>query len=157
VTEKFDKVTDVVTDVLFKKEDAEKDHDSDPEPDADRPSRQKLRAYQAQAFKSFTAGATLAEKNQLLMGGPARKKTQKEEDDEPLDQEDQARILKMIEQEGSDDDESDGDSESNDNNAKSQGSMMSSEQDLLNHSIKSEGEEVLDQTNFLRYASEKLN
>lgn len=34
---------------------------------------------------------------------------------------------------------------------------MSSEQDLLNHSIKSEGEDILDQTNYLRYASEKVN
>jgi hypothetical protein len=34
---------------------------------------------------------------------------------------------------------------------------MSSEQDLLNRSIKSEGEDILDQTNFLRYASERVN
>lgn len=35
----FDKVAESITDVLFKKEDAEKDHDSDPEPGADRPTR----------------------------------------------------------------------------------------------------------------------
>ena len=63
----------------------------------------------------------------------------------------------MLEEEGSGDDESVDDEDSNDDGAKSQGSMMSSEQDLLNRSIKSEGEDILDQTNFLRYASERVN
>ena len=35
----LEKVTDGITDALFKKEDAQKDHDSDPEPDKDRPTR----------------------------------------------------------------------------------------------------------------------
>ena len=39
VSSGLEKVTDGITDVLFKKEDAEKDHDSDPEPDKDRPTR----------------------------------------------------------------------------------------------------------------------
>lgn len=53
-----DSITTTVNDAL--KSDSD-DNDSSKEPEV-RPSREKLRAYQAQAFKSFTAGASLAEK-----------------------------------------------------------------------------------------------
>lgn len=48
----------------------------------------------------------------------------------------------MLEEEDSDDDESDEDENSNDDGAKSGDSIVSSEQDLLNRSIKSEGEDI---------------
>ena len=60
----------------------------------------------------------------------------------------------MIEQE-SDSDEDSAESGLN-KQVKSHGSILS-EEDLLNRSLESEGDEAIEPNNFLRYASEKVN
>ncbi len=65
----------------------------------------------------------------------------------------------MIEQEESNEDDSNAGVSNEQKEVKSNGSMVS-EEDLLNRSLQSEeadGEEGLDSINFLRYSSEKMN
>jgi Zn-dependent M32 family carboxypeptidase len=58
----------------------------------------------------------------------------------------------MIEQESDSDSVASGEQKK----VKSNGSILS-EEDLLNRSLESEGDEAIDPNNFLRYASEKVN
>jgi Zn-dependent M32 family carboxypeptidase len=58
----------------------------------------------------------------------------------------------MIEQESDSDSVASGEHKK----VKSNGSILS-EEDLLNRSLESEGDEAIDPNNFLRYASEKVN
>ena len=68
---------------------------------------------------------------------------------------DDAKLLAMIENESSSDDSDDSVSHEG-KEKKSNGSMVSAE-DLLNRSLQSDGEDAIDPTNYLRYASEKIN
>lgn len=89
------------------------------------------------------------------MQDPLKKKS-KAKDDEPINDDEKTRILRMIEQEDSEDEQSSSESHSQDEKSNSDNSMMS-EQDLLNRSLESDFDKAIDPANYLRYASEKVN
>lgn len=60
VSETLDQVTETIQDALFEAEEGAKSKDSG---DESRPSRANLRAYQAAAFRSFTAGVSIEQKH----------------------------------------------------------------------------------------------
>lgn len=62
VGESLDGVANAVNDTLFNKDKSKEGGGSDNEADQTRPTREKLRAYQAQAFRSFTAGVSIEQK-----------------------------------------------------------------------------------------------
>jgi hypothetical protein len=64
--------------------------------------------------------------------------------EERIDEDEKSRILNQIVQESSGDDSSDEQESSH---------SMISEEDLLNHSLESDGEPVIDEENFLKYVT----
>ena len=77
---------------------------------------------------------------------------------EPEQEIDDAKLLAMIENESSSDEEGDYASNSHpEKEVKSNNGSMVSEEDLLNRSLQSEGDDAIAPTNYLRYASDKVN
>jgi hypothetical protein len=77
------------------------------------------------------------------------------EEVEPEQEIDDAKLLAMIENESSSDSEGDQASDQQ-KEVKSNGSMVS-EEDLLNRSLQSDGDDAIAPMNYLRYASDKVN
>jgi hypothetical protein len=102
---------------------------------------------------------SLAEKqNQLLQNSDKRRDQLKKDVNALVGEDEKSRILRMIVDEDSEDDESSQESSSDSNeNESPSGSSIVSEQDLLNRSIESENNFVVNSGSFLRYANEKYN
>lgn len=77
-------------------------------------------------------------------------------DDDHISENEREKILRQIEQEDSDDDSSSSDESNADDEGKDSDSIVS-DQELLNRSLQSDKDEAVCSSNYLRYASEKVN
>jgi hypothetical protein len=78
-------------------------------------------------------------------------------EDDHVSEDEKARILRMIEQEDSDEDKSDESSDEQQEKEIKDSTSIVSDQDLLNRSLESTTDDVLCSQNFLRFTSDKYN